>query len=247
MKRALLEQRAQFFKKESQYRTYLRKSKRTEADLYAGMEQKLLMDKLLARAVRESPPIDDARVAQYYEKNKKEFALPERYEVRTLIAKTEEKANQAKQAVADGKSWKQALEAYGPKDIKVAESAKARVLAETGVKELDAALAKAKPGDRIVVKTQYGSILVGVERVLAAKQQTLDQVRGQIRERLVGSRREDASNAFLQAFQNEYKDKSVCASGYKVAACSNGPDENPKPKPPERAETVPDDPGRGSG
>ena len=90
MRQALAEQRAQFFKKESAYRAYLRRSKRSEKDLYAGMRQKLLMDKLTARAVREAPR-DRRRSASRSttSKNRKEFALPERCEVHTLIAKTE--------------------------------------------------------------------------------------------------------------------------------------------------------------
>lgn len=246
VKRALREQRAQFFKKESQYQNYLRRTRRTEADLYAGMQQKLLMDKLTARAVRKSPPIDEKRVAEYYDAHKKEFALPDRYEVHTLIAKTQANANQAKQAIADGTSWKQATGTYAVEGAQTAASSQAHVLASTGVKELDTALAKTKAGERIVIKTQYGWILVGVERVLAAKQLALGQAKAQIRSRLLGSRKEDAINAYLQDFQQEYKGKSLCAESYKVAECSNGPAENPQPKPPSEQRPSPTNPGAGA-
>lgn len=246
VRKALAEQRAQFFKKESQYRSYLRKTKRSEKDLYAGMQQKLLMDKLTARAVRESPPIDDERVAKYYEQNRKEFALPERREVHTLIAKTKADAAAAKQAVADGMSWEKATKTYALKASVTKDSAKARELSETGVKPLDKALAPTKAGDRIVVKTQYGWILVGVERVLPSQQRSLKETEAEIRARLIGSRREDAINAYIQDFQEEYKEKSTCAAAYKVAECSNGPDENPQPKAPESQRPSPDNPGEGA-
>lgn len=241
VRQALKEQKAQFFKSEKAYEKFLRRSKRSEADLYAGMLQKLQMDDLSAKAVKQAPRIDDQRVVEYYGKNRKEFALPQRYEMRTLIAKTEAKAKEAEQAIDDGKSWEQATSEYSPKGINTEDSAKYREVSKTGLKEFDKALASMKAGDRTIVKTQYGWILIDVKRVLPAGQRTLEETKAEIRQRLIGSRREDAINAFLQSFQAQYRAKTICGEEYKVAECANGPATNPTPPPPNEDRPSPDD------
>ncbi len=246
VRKALAEQRAQFFKKKNDYVKYLRRSKRSEKDLYAGMRQKLLIDKLIAKAVREAPQIDDERVQRYYEKNRGEFKLPLRYQAHTVITRTEEQADKAVKAAEDGTSWKEVFATYSPKGAQVPDAWKARTLTKTGIKNVDAALAKSKAGDVFAEKTQYGWVVIGVVEALPAKQRTLEETKAEIRARLVGSRREDATNAYVQDFQDQYKEKSVCADAYKVAECSNGPDENPQPKPPEDQRPSPDNPGEGA-
>lgn len=246
VRKALAEQRAQFFKTAQQYRAFLRRSKRSEADLYAGMKQKLLMDKLTARAVKEAPKVDDQRVATYYERNKAEFELPVRYAFHSMLTRTEAQANAAKRAIAGGMSWLQAMRTYSPRTPNPAQDSKQKVVNKTGVAEVDAAFAKAKAGDSVVLKTQYGWLLAQVDRILPARQRPFAEVKSEIKKRLVGSREQDAIDRYVQEFQDEYKAKSVCAEAYKVAECSNGPDENPKPKPPTEDRPSPDDSGEGA-
>ena len=77
-----------------------------------------------AEGHRGRKKVSDADIEEYYEKNKKRFAQPERRDLRVVLTKTEAKANQAKQALESAASrFKKVVKQYS---IDEASKAQAR-------------------------------------------------------------------------------------------------------------------------
>ena len=58
--------------------------------------------KLTQKVTEDAKKVSDEDISEYYEKNKKRFAQPERRDLRVVLTKTEAKADQAKKALDSG-------------------------------------------------------------------------------------------------------------------------------------------------
>ena len=226
--KAFEEQKKQSFPKKGDYEKFLKTSGFTEQDILFRVRLEQLSNKLREKVVKGKDKVDDKQISDYYNKNKKRFAQPERRDLRIVLTKTEAKADEAKSAIEDGDSWKSVAKKYSIDQASKNQGGSLLAVAK-GQQEpsLDEAVFQAQKGElEGPVKTQFGFYVFQVQKVTPASQQTLEQAKATIRGILASENQQKALDTFIKDFQEKWKDETNCRSGYVTQDCKNAP----KPK-----------------
>ena len=218
-------QRQQSFPKDKDYLAFLKSSGYIQEDLMYRIKVQSLSTKLRDAVLKGSDKVSDAQIANYYNKNKSRFAVPEKRDLRIVLTKTEAKANEAKKAIQGGQSFSSVAKKYS-----IDQSSRADGGLLTGVpkgqqeKALDAATFKASKGQLSgPVKTQFGYYVFEVAKITPGTQQTLAQSKASIKQLLVSQQQQTKLDAFVKDFQKKWKDRTECQKGYQTTDCKNAP------------------------
>jgi foldase protein PrsA len=228
LKKTLEDQKKQAFPTEKAYKTYLKTSGMTEDDILFRVKLNELQTKLTQDVTEDAKKVSDADVEEYYEKNQKRFAQPERRDLLIVLTKTEAKADAAKQALDSGQPWKQVVKQYSIDETTKAQGGKLAAVAKGQQDKAleDAVFAASKGEVEGPVKTQFGWYVFEVEKITPASQQSLEQSRDTIKNLLRSQRQQKTLDAFIKDFREEYKDETNCSDDYRVAECKNAPKED---------------------
>jgi foldase protein PrsA len=228
VKRSFEQQKKQAFPNEKAYQQFLETSGMTEEDILFRVKLDQLQQKLTQKVTEDAQKVTNADVEEYYNKNKKRFAQPERRDLRVVLTKTEAQAQQAKNALDDGQSWKSVVKRYSIDEASKAQGGKLPAVTEgQQEKALDQAVFAAKKGQlEGPVETQFGWYVFEVEKITPASQQTLEESRETIRNLLRSQGQQKALDDFIKDFRENYKEETHCAEDYRVAECANAPKES---------------------
>jgi foldase protein PrsA len=216
------------FPKEADFQKFLKDSGMTKEDVVFQIKTRDLSDKLSAKVRKGKGTVTDKQIADYYNKNKTRFAQPEKRDLSIVLTKTKAKAQQAKRALDSGQSFKTVAKKYS-----IDEASKQNGGKLPGVnkgqqeKSLDDAVFKAKKG--VItgpVKTQFGYYVFEVDKITAAKQQTLAEATPTIKNLLTSQNQQKSLNDFVTDWRKRWKDKTECADDFITQDCKNAP----KPK-----------------
>jgi foldase protein PrsA len=225
VKRSFEDQKKQAFPNDKAYQKFLKTSGMTETDILFRVKLDTLQQKLTQKVTEQQSKVTDSDVSDYYDKNKKRFAQPERRDLRVVLTKTEAKAKQAKSALQKGDSWKAVSKKYSIDQASKAQGGKLPDVTK-GQQEraFDTAIFAASKGKvQGPVKTQFGWYVFEVSKITAASQQSLEKSKETIKNLLRSQRQQKALDKFIKDFRNKYKDKTTCADDFKTAECKNGP------------------------
>jgi foldase protein PrsA len=169
--------------------------------------------------------VSTADVEDYYSKNQKRFAQPERRDLLIVLTKTEAKAQEAKQAIDGGQPWKDVAKQYSIDEASKAQGGKLAAVAKGQQDKAfeDAVFAASKGEVGGPVKTQFGWYVFQVQKITPASQQSLEQSRDTIKNLLRSQRQQKALDAFIKDFREQYKDETNCSDDFRVAECKNAP------------------------
>jgi foldase protein PrsA len=228
LQKTLEDQKKQAFPTEKAYKTYLKTSGMTEDDILFRVKLNELQTKLTQDVTEDAKKVSDADVQEYYDKNQKRFAQPERRDLLIVLTKTEAKADAAKAALDSGQPWKQVVKQYSIDETTRAQGGKLAAVAKGQQDKAleDAVFAASKGEVEGPVKTQFGWYVFEVEKITAASQQSLEQSRDTIKNLLRSQRQQKTLDAFIKDFREEYKDETNCSDDYRVAECKNAPKED---------------------
>jgi foldase protein PrsA len=221
------DQKKQAFPKEKDYQNFLRKSGATEQDILFRIKLDALQNKLTAKIQKDQEKITDEDIEEYYDKNKKRFAQPEKRDLNVVLTKTEAKAEQAKQQLDDGASFATVAKQYSIDQASKANGGKLPDVPKgQQEKALDEAVFKAKKGEiEGPVKTQFGWYVFEVTGETPASQQELKDTKETIRGLLKSEREQKSLQTFIEDFREDFKGKTKCREEFVVAECSNAPEE----------------------
>jgi foldase protein PrsA len=215
----------QSFPTDRAFNDFLRRSGMSEEDVTQRIRTQALATKLTRKVQNSSAPVSEADIQEYYDRNRAQFAIPERRDVELILTRTEAQANAAKSAVEGGTSWAAAARQYS-----VDEASKATGGRLSGVSEgqQDRAFDEAAFGARrgtIVgpVRGQFGWYLLRVTNVTPGRQSSIDTARGQIRALLEQQGGQEKMATFIRDFQERWRGQTNCRQGFIVQLCSNAP------------------------
>jgi foldase protein PrsA len=219
------DQKKQAFPTDKAYKSFLKTSGMTEADILFRVKLSQLQEKLTKDVTEDAKKVSTADVSEYYDKNQKRFAQPERRDLLIVLTKTEAKAQQAKNALESGQPWKTVAKQYSIDEASKAQGGKLAAVAKGQQDKAfeDAVFAASKGELGGPVKTQFGWYVFEVQKITPASQQSLDQSKDTIKNLLRSQRQQKALDAFIKDFREEYKDKTNCSDDYRVAECKNAP------------------------
>ena len=233
VKKSLEDQKKQAFPDEKAYKKFLKTSGMSEEDILFRVEIDQLQQKLTQDVTEDAKKVSNADIEEYYEKNRKRFAQPERRDLRVVLTKNEAKASQAKKALDGGDNWKQVVNRFSIDEASKAQQGRLPDVAEgQQEKALDEAVFAAEKGNvEGPVKTQFGWYVFMVEKITPASQQSLEQSKDTIKNLLRSERQQKALDDFIKEFREEYKDETECAEDFRVAECKNAPKEKKEKAP----------------
>ena len=221
------DQKNQSFPNEKQYQQFLKTSGQTEEDLLFRVKLDVLSTKVRDEIIDDVDEVSDEDIQTYYDENKERFAQPERRDLNVVLTKTEDKANEAKQAIESGQSFKDVAKEFSIDEASKSQGGKLPAVAEgQQEKAFDDAIFSAEKGQLTgPVKTQFGWYVFEVTKVTPASQQSLDDAKETIKSLLRSEREQKALDDFIEEFQDKYSEKTNCADDYVVQECDNAPDE----------------------
>ena len=216
------------FPKEADFEKFLKDSGQSMEDIMLRVRLDVLSNKIREKITKGKDKVTDAAIEKYYNENKQRFAQPERRDLKVVLTKTEAKADEARQAIEDGESWKDVAKEYSIDQASKAQGGKLAAVAKgQQEKSLDDAVFKASKGELVgPVKTQFGWYVFEVDKVTEASQQTLEEAKTTIKQLLASQQQQKALDSFVKEFRKKWKDKTECRENYVTQDCSNAP----KPK-----------------
>jgi len=221
------DQKKQSFPNDKQYQQFLKTSGQTEEDLLFRVKLDVLSTKVRDEIIEGTDDISDEDISNYYDENKERFSQPERRDLNVVLTKTEAKANEAKQAIESGQSFKDVAKEFSIDEASKSQGGKLPAVAEgQQEKAFDDAIFSADKNELTgPVKTQFGWYVFEVTKVTPASQQSLDDAKETIKSLLKSEREQKALDSFIEDFQEKYKEETHCADDYVVQECENSSDE----------------------
>jgi len=244
VQRQLAQTKRQSFPSEKAYQRFLKQSGMTPADVLERIKVQVLAAKITRKIQGSSSPVTDAQIQSYYNRNRAQFALPERRDVELILTRTQAQANAAKSAVQGGTSWAAAARQYSTDAASKATGGVLRGVSQGQQdRAFDEAAFRAKKGVMVgPVKGQFGYYLVRVVSITPARQTPLSDARTQIRALLQQQGQQTKLATYVRDFQTRWKDKTNCRTGYIVQLCKNAPTprttSTPAATPPTAARTT---------
>ena len=221
------DQKKQSFPNDKQYQQFLKTSGQTEDDLLFRVKLDVLSTKVRDEIIEGTDDISDEDISNYYDENKERFSQPERRDLNVVLTKTEAKANEAKQAIESGQSFKEVAKEFSIDEASKSQGGKLPAVAEGQQEKAfdDAIFAADKNELTGPVKTQFGWYIFEVTKVTPASQQSLDDAKETIKSLLKSEREQKALDSFIEDFQEKYKEETHCADDYVVQECENSSEE----------------------
>lgn len=245
VRKSFAEQKKQSFPKEKDYEKFLKDSGQTEEDVLMRVRLDTLSNKIRDKVTKGKDKVTDQQIEDYYNKNKSQFAQPERRDLSIVLTKKRGQAEEAKAALESGESWKSVAKKYSIDDASKAQGGKLPAVSKgQQEKAFDDAIFKAKKGEiNGPVKTQFGFYVFRVDKVAKASQQSLEEAKTTIQQVIASQRQQEALDKFVEDFRKRWKDETECREGYVTQDCKNAPDPTPTPTPtPGTAQPAPGTP-----
>lgn len=231
VKKIFDDQKKQAFPREADYAKFLKESGMSEADILFRLKLEQLQTKLTQKVTAGKSDPTEAEIKAFYEKNPKQFAVPESRDVNLVLTKTEAKAEEVRKQIEDGKKFKAAA-----KEFSIDEATKSQGGKLTGLtkgqqdKELEEAAFAAEKGElEGPVKVQFGYYVFQVEKIKEATQPTLEEVKDRIKQQLKSTNEQKVLNDFVEDFRERYKKETECSEDFRVAECGNAPKDEKNP------------------
>jgi foldase protein PrsA len=233
VKKSFEEQKKQTFPKAADYEKFLKDSGQTNEDVMMRVRLDTLSNKIREKVTKGKDQVSDQQIKDYYEKNKAQFAQPERRDLSIVLTKTEAKAKEAKSALQSGEPFKSVAKQYSIDDASKAQGGKLPAVAKgQQEKAFDDAIFKAQKGKiEGPVKTQFGWYVFRVDKVTKASQQSLEEAKTTIKQVLASQNQQKALDEFVKDFRKKWKDKTECRDEYVTQDCKNAPEPTPTPTP----------------
>jgi foldase protein PrsA len=224
----------QSFPKEKDFQDFLKQSGMTLSDAKFQVRFNTIYTKLREKAVKNAAKVTDKAVADFYNKNKARFATPATRDLRVILTKTQARAAQAKSALQSGQSWTAVAKRFSIDQASKDQGGTLLGIAKgTQEKSFDDAIFSAKKGVLTgPVKTQFGYYVFQVQKIVAAKQQTLKDSTTAIKQQLDAQNKQKADDAFNTALRKKWKEKTNCADAYVMTQCKNAPEPKTNTAPP---------------
>jgi foldase protein PrsA len=186
----------------------------------------LVSDRIQQAVLPDEPSISDDEIKTFYEENLAQFEQPETRDVRVILTKTEEEANQAKQALGsapDAKAWETVAKKFSIDEAtKSTGGLRSAVVQGQSEPALDDQIFRAETNTVVgPFKGDAGFYVIDVEKVTPAKTTPLEDATDQIKQTLIATRQQQIATDFQQDFQEKWIARTFCAEDYRIDRCAN--------------------------
>ncbi len=175
-----------------------------------------LTSEALTKKVTEDVKVTDADIKAYYEKNKQQYGAPASRDVRHILVKKKATADRLYAQLRRGASFAQLARRFSQDPGSKSTGGRLTVAKGQTVPPFDRVAFSLKRNELArPVKTQYGyHIIQALTPVRPAKTTPLSQVKENIRQQLLQTRRTDAMNKWVADVKKEFEKKTAYQTGF---------------------------------
>jgi parvulin-like peptidyl-prolyl isomerase len=211
-----------------EFQKQLDKAKITLPELEEQIEASLLGQKLDKEFAAGAPKPTDEQIQDYYETFKAQFDLPETRDVRLILNSDRDKVLEAKRQLEEDSSkraWGSTALSFSTDTSKTTGGLREGLTEGLVEEPLNTQIFDADIGEIVgPVKTPLGYYVFEVIKVHTPRTQTLDEVKGQLRQQLKPQIEDLFKSEARASFFTEWSSRTSCAEGF-----SPGTDIDPTP------------------
>lgn len=173
----------------------------------ADFTKKVVVAALLDKEVNDKVKnISDQELQQYYDEHKSEFQQPKQVRARHILLKDQKTAEQVLAKLKKGEDFAQLAKEDSTCPSKARGGELGFFTRQQMVKEFSDAAFALKPGEiSPVVKTQFGYHIIQVEEVKEGRQQSFDEVKDRLREKITAEKKNKFFNDYVAALKKQIK------------------------------------------
>ena len=207
--------RQYFAGNEKRYRQQLKQQGLSEEQVKQDIESQLLAEKV-EKKVTEEVEVTDEDVERYYRENRSQYEQPESRDVRHILVRGKGKANRLYRRLKRGANFASLARKHSEDPGSRAQGGKLTIARGQTVAPFDqTAFLLGKGAISRPVKTQYGyHIIQPLSEVKAKKLTPLKQVRTQIRQQLLQTKKQERFTEWFQETKREYAKKTKYQAGF---------------------------------
>jgi peptidyl-prolyl cis-trans isomerase C len=171
--------------------------------------RQIAAEELIRKEIVEKVVVSEDEIRKYYEENRSSFVEPERIRVRHIMTSTEEKAKEALEKLKAGGDFGQIARQYS-EDPGSRDMGGDLGFIQRGelIKEFEDVAFKLGVGELSpVVRTQFGYHIIKVEEKVEQHQKGLEEVREEIRSRLLLEKQREAFDEMMKSLREKTKVK----------------------------------------
>ncbi|MEX2211158.1 MAG: peptidyl-prolyl cis-trans isomerase [Gaiellaceae bacterium] len=200
---------------EEKFTDQLESQKITLDQVKRDIRAQMIQERLFAK-VTEGVKATDKEVRDYYEENKEQYGTPESRDVRHILVGTKVKADDVFAQLQDGGNFAQLAKDLSKDPGSAAQGGKLTVARGQTVPEFDK-LAFELDLNEISepVKTQYGwHVIQAVSAVKPAKVTPFAEVKEQIEQQLLQTKKSEATTKWVEDVRKELEDETAYQVGF---------------------------------
>ena len=208
---------------EKKFQAGLKQQGLTEQQLREDILDRLLQERIY-EAVTKDVKVTDEDVNEFYEKNKAQFTQPATRQVRHIVVKKKERADELYSELQDGADFAALAKRFSTDTSTKGQGGKLPITKGQTAPAFDKAAFALERGDiSKPVKTQFGwHIIEAVSAVKPEKVAPLKDLEESIRQQLVQQKKNDAMKSWVERVEKEYEDKVVYAAGFEPPKTGTG-------------------------
>ncbi len=218
----------QQFGTEKEFQRFLEQSAFTLEEARQRIELQVISNRIQEAILPTDtePTVDDSEIEAYYDANATQFEQPETRNVRVVLTRTEEEANEALDALGtdpSAKTWEQVTREFTIDEATEATGGlREAVVAGQSEPALDEQIFSATEGELVgPFEGDSGFYVIEVESITPAQTTSLEDATEQIRQTLIAARQQEIATSFQDDFQTKWVARTFCADGYRIDRCSN--------------------------
>lgn len=215
------------FPTEAEFQAFLKESKFTQEDIDERVKLQILGTEIQEKLKEDPPTPSDSEVEAYYEAAKAtQFTKPPSRDVRLIVNKDQQKAEQALAQLEAGntaKDWAKAAKELSEDPATKESGGLQKAVAEGSLEEpVDAAVFAGVEGQlEGPLESPKGFTIFEVQNSSLETVEELKAVEGQIQSQLGQQLEQDDFNAFVADFNTRWLSRTFCAPGYVTERCEN--------------------------
>lgn len=224
VEKRLDELKAQFFQgDEEKYRKEIVKQGLTDERVREEIRARLLSEKIY-KSVTSKVKVSQTDINAYYDKNKAQFQRPESREVRHILVKKKDKADELYSRIKAGESFAKLAKQFSEDPSSKDKGGKLTAVKGQTVAPFDKFVFAAKTGDLSQpIKTEFGWHVIEVLSDIKPKSVTpLKEVEQSIRDTLLREKQNNAMRDWVNGLKEKYEDQIAYAPGFAPPATTTG-------------------------
>ncbi|TET55273.1 MAG: hypothetical protein E3J54_00425 [Actinobacteria bacterium] len=178
----------------------------TMDDLRNMLENQILSQKLREK-VTKGVKVSDKDVKDYYEKNKKQYEVPETVKAKVATLKKKKEADALAASVKGGEDFDKAVKKYVKGGVTAQQLGKDQIVGIYGKELADAVFALDAGGTTGAVKTKNGTYVAKVEKKEKGHQKKFSEVKEEVKNMLKSQKEMEKFNKYTQDQRKKAKVK----------------------------------------